>query len=122
MRWFWGFTLAFTVSALADQFIEVGRVSGDFDGDSRIDYALLLQYDRTWQIIVARGVGSKVLVDQISAPELTTPMNLDVKNYTELGTLPVLTVGPSGTKPVWYYQWNGHSFVDVSDSARNLRK
>lgn len=105
-------------AAHAAQSIQVGEAVGDFDGDGRRDSAVLLQDHRVWQIVVNCGNGKRILVDQVSAPDLTLPMQLTTESHAELGTLPILALGPTGSQPVWYYQWNGHSFSDVSDQVR----
>jgi hypothetical protein len=107
-------------AAHAAQSIQVGEVMGDFDGDGRRDSAVLLQDNRVWQIVVNCANGKKVLVDQVSAPDLTLPMQLTSESHAELGMLPVLALGPVGSQPVWFYQWNGHTFSDVSDQVRAL--
>jgi hypothetical protein len=107
-------------AAHAAQSIQVGEAMGDFDGDGRRDSAILLQDHRVWQIVVNCANGKKVLVDQVSAPDLTLPMQLTTESRAELGMLPILALGPVGSLPVWFYQWNGHSFSDVSDQVRAL--
>jgi hypothetical protein len=112
--------LVLGTAAHAAQSIQVGEAVGDFDGDGRRDSAVLLQDHRVWQIMVNLGNGKRILVDQVSAPDLTLPMQLTTESHAELGQLPILALGPVGSQPVWYYQWNGHSFSDVSDQVRAL--
>ena len=114
------YSLALSSLSYASHFIQVGEAYGDFDGDGRPDSAVLLQDNRVWQIVVNYATGKHILVDQVSAPELTLPMKIETKSYPELGYLPILAIGPVGSLPVWYYQWNGHSFVDVSDQVHAI--